>query len=261
MQHSPIEAPIVDLEGVGLTLTSRAGPVEILRDVTFKVPRGQSVALVGPSGSGKTSLLMIVAGLETATSGAVTVAGRPMDEPRTDIGIMFQDNTLVPWRTVWGNVALQLELRGIDPKSRRTRIDDLLASVKLDGFADRHPYELSGGMQQRAAFCQAMVHDPDTLLLDEPLGKLDAMTRESIRTDLQRLWMEKRPTVIFVTHSIEEAVYISDRIVLLSRRPGRVSQIIEPSIDRSAGSDAIRRHPTYVDTVEAIWDGLRRYVE
>lgn len=197
------------------------GPADLL------IREGEFVSLLGPSGCGKSTLMLIVAGLLEPSTGQALVNGKPVAGPQTDIGIMFQDNTLVPWRTVWDNVGLQLELRGYDPRQYSRRIQSLLDSVRLNGFERRYPWELSGGMQQRAGFCQALVHEPDTLLLDEPLGKLDAMTRESIRTDLQMLWMTKKPTVIFVTHSIEEAVQLSSRICVITPRPGRIDHVID----------------------------------
>ena len=163
----------------------------------------------------------MVAGLLASSSGTITVKGEQVTGPRTDVGIMFQDNTLVPWRSVRGNIELQLELRGLNVAAYEERILGLLEQVRLLDFADNAPYELSGGMQQRAAFCQALIHNPDTLLLDEPLGKLDAMTRESIRGDLQSLWLQKKQTVLLVTHSIEEAIQLSNRVVVISPRPGR----------------------------------------
>ena len=207
--------------GSGPTAVHAFGPVEIT------VPAGGFVSLLGPSGCGKSTLMLMIAGLLDASQGEIRFDGRPVRAPRTDIGIMFQDNTLVPWRTVAGNVALQLELRGLDPASYGERMRDLLRSVRLEGFAGRYPHELSGGMQQRAAFCQALVHEPDTLLLDEPLGKLDAMTREGIRSDLQALWMQRKPTVVFVTHSIEEAVQLSTTVCVITPRPGRVERMID----------------------------------
>jgi NitT/TauT family transport system ATP-binding protein len=170
--------------------------------------------------------MLMLAGLIGCTTGTIRLGGRTVTRPQTDIGIMFQDNTLVPWRTVRGNVELQLELRGLPPKLHAERVMGLLRAVHLEDFAERYPHELSGGMQQRAAFCQAMVHDPRIMLLDEPLGKLDAMTRERIRTDLQQLWMEHRPTVIFVTHSIEEAVQLSSQVAVITPRPGRIDRLI-----------------------------------
>jgi NitT/TauT family transport system ATP-binding protein len=171
---------------------------------------------------------------------------------------MFQDNTLVPWRTVRGNIELQLEMRGMSKQDNKDKIDQLLASVHMEDFADRHPYELSGGMQQRAAFCQAMVHEPKTMLLDEPLGKLDAMTREHIRSDLQNLWMQKRPTVIFVTHSIEEAIQLSTRVAVITPRPGQIERIIE--IDLPFPRDfEVKNSPEFVAYVRETQEIFRGY--
>jgi NitT/TauT family transport system ATP-binding protein len=170
---------------------------------------------------------------------------------------MFQENTLVPWRTVRGNIELQLELRGLDPQDYGERIGDLVEWVHLEGFEDRRPYELSGGMQQRAAFCQAMVHEPDTVLLDEPLGKLDAMTRELIRADLQALWMQKRPTVVFVTHSIEEAVQLSNRVCVITPRPGRIERILEIDLPwpRDLAVKNSAEFTVYVREIQEIFHG------
>jgi NitT/TauT family transport system ATP-binding protein len=217
----------IELRALAKTFGSGAEAVHAFGPADLRVEAGEFVSLLGPSGCGKSTLMLIIAGLMEPSDGEVLVAGNLVEGPQTDIGIMFQDNTLVPWRTVWDNVALQLELRGLDPRQYADRIKNLLTSVRLDGFEHRHPWELSGGMQQRAGFCQAMVHEPDTLLLDEPLGKLDAMTRESIRSDLQLLWMTKKPTVIFVTHSIEEAVQLSSRICVITPRPGRIDRVID----------------------------------
>jgi NitT/TauT family transport system ATP-binding protein len=195
--------------------------------------------------------MLMIAGLLPPSAGEIRVNGDVVTQPRTDIGIMFQDNTLVPWRDVEGNIALQLELRGLDPAAHRARIAELLQQVRLEGFAKRMPYELSGGMQQRAAFCQALVHDPRTVLLDEPLGKLDAMTRESIRSDLQALWMQKRPTVVFVTHSIEEAVQLSSRVCVITPRPGRIDRVID--IDLPWPRDLeVKRSPEFARHVRDI---------
>jgi NitT/TauT family transport system ATP-binding protein len=168
---------------------------------------------------------------------------------------MFQDNTLVPWRTVRGNIELQLELRGLDPQDYAERIQDLVTSVHLEGFEERRPYELSGGMQQRAAFCQTMVHQPDTLLLDEPLGKLDAMTRELIRADLQALWMQNRPTVVFVTHSIEEAVQLSNRVCVITPRPGRIERILDIDLPwpRDLAARNTSKFTSYIREIQEIF--------
>ena len=218
---------LIELAGVTKTFGAGADAVHAFGPVDLAINEGEFVSFLGPSGCGKSTLMLMIAGLLPVSTGDINIAGEKVTAPRTDIGIMFQDNTLVPWRTVRGNIELQLELRGLAPEDHRERIDGLLHSVHLDDFAGRFPYELSGGMQQRAAFCQAMVHDPKTVLLDEPLGKLDAMTREKIRTDLQSLWLQERPTVVFVTHSIEEAIQLSNRIAIITPRPGQIDEMID----------------------------------
>jgi len=220
-------AATVEIDSVTKIFGSGADAVHALGPADLSVASGEFVSLLGPSGCGKSTLMLMIAGLLDATEGDIRVNGEPVVRPRTDIGIMFQDNTLVPWRSVQGNIELQLELRSLNPQRYGERIRDLVKSVHLEGFENRRPYELSGGMQQRAAFCQAMVHEPDTVLLDEPLGKLDALTRELIRADLQALWLQKRPTVVFVTHSIEEAVQLSNRVCVITPRPGRIARILE----------------------------------
>jgi NitT/TauT family transport system ATP-binding protein len=225
---------------------------------SFEIEAGAFVSLLGPSGCGKSTLLLMIAGLLPVTEGTIHVGGERVRQVRTDVGIMFQDSTLVPWRSVRGNVELQLELRGLSPNTFRGRIDELLASVGLADFAHRRPYELSGGMQQRAAFCQAFVHSPPTLLLDEPLGKLDAMTRERIRADLQEQWRRTRPTVLLVTHSIEEAVQLSGKVCLITPRPGRLHGIID--IDLPWPRDAeVKKSPEFVRYVNEIGDIFRGY--
>jgi NitT/TauT family transport system ATP-binding protein len=222
----------VELEGVSKVYESAAGPVHAFGPVDLVIEDGRFVSLVGPSGCGKSTLLLMIAGLLEGTEGRIRVAGRPVQEPQTDIGMVFQSHVLVDWRTVLGNVLLQIDLRGLRRRDFLERAQDLLASVGLAEFADRHPYELSGGMQQRTAFCRALIHDPPLILMDEPLGALDAMTREQLRADLERLWMHKKKTVIFVTHAIEEAVQLSDTVVVISPRPGRVVREIAIELPR-----------------------------
>jgi NitT/TauT family transport system ATP-binding protein len=241
----------LDLSGVTKVFDSGEDQVHAFGPADLSITSGEFVSLLGPSGCGKSTLMLMIAGLLPPSAGSITFHGETVTGPRTDIGIMFQDNTLVPWRDIYGNVALQLELRGIDPDKRRGRIAGLLKSVRLDGFEHRYPHELSGGMQQRAAFCQTMVHEPSTVLLDEPLGKLDAMTRESIRGDLQALWMEQKPTVIFVTHSFEEAVQLSSRVCVVTPRPGRIDRVID--IDLPWPRDhAVKRSAAFADYVHEI---------
>jgi len=222
------------------------------------INEGEFISLLGPSGCGKSTLLLMVAGLLESTSGTIKLKGTSVSGPRTDIGIMFQDNTLVPWRTVRGNIELQLELRGLNVDVYSEQIDTLLQQVSLTEFSQNAPYELSGGMQQRAAFCQALIHEPDTLLLDEPLGKLDAMTREVIRRDLQTLWMQKKQTVMLVTHSIEEAVQLSNRVVVISPRPGVIDQIFD--IDLPWPRDLeVKNSPAFSDYVIQIQRIFQNY--
>lgn len=235
---------LIDLEGVAKTYGTGTSAVHAFGPVDLAIEEGDFISLLGPSGCGKSTLMLMIAGLLDVSAGEIRLDGRRVQGPQTDIGIMFQDNTLVPWRTVRGNIELQLELRGLDVKAFGERIGSLLRSVHLEDFAERFPYELSGGMQQRAAFCQAMVHDPKTMLLDEPLGKLDAMTRESIRRDLQSLWLEQRSTVVFVTHSIEEAIQLSNRIAVITPRPGLIDRLID--VDLPFPRDlAVKSSPTF----------------
>jgi NitT/TauT family transport system ATP-binding protein len=220
-------AGLIELEGVTKTYGKGRSAVHAFGPVSLDITEGEFISFLGPSGCGKSTLMLMIAGLLDASAGTIRLAGKAVQAPQTDIGIMFQDNTLVPWRTVRGNIELQLEMRGIEPAEHRDHISSLLNSVHLSDFADRYPFELSGGMQQRAAFCQAMVHNPKIVLLDEPLGKLDAMTREHIRADLQRLWMKTRSTVVFVTHSIEEAVQLSSKVAVITPRPGKIETVID----------------------------------
>lgn len=212
----------VSIAGVSKTYRSRTGEVAALGSVDLDIAPGAFVSLVGPSGCGKSTLLMMIAGLLERSGGEIRVNGRLVAGPETDIGIVFQGNVLVDWRNALDNVLLQVEMRGLDRKAYAGKAMDLLASVGLKDFAGRFPYELSGGMQQRTAFCRALIHDPPLILMDEPLGALDAMTREQLRGDLEKLIMASPRTVVFVTHSIEEAVQLSDEVIVISPRPGTV---------------------------------------
>ena len=196
---------LISIDGVKKVFGSGAFEVHAFGPVDLDIEAGQFLSFLGPSGCGKSTLMLMIAGLLDLTAGKITVNGKLVTAPQTDIGIMFQDNTLVPWRTVRANIELQLELRGLSVTQHAERITNLLRSVHLEDFAERYPHELSGGMQQRAAFCQAMVHDPKIMLLDEPLGKLDAMTREQLYGDLQEIWAKRKKTIIFVTHNVREA--------------------------------------------------------
>lgn len=206
--------------------------VKALEDVDLDVAAGEFVSILGPSGCGKSTLLLILAGLIRATTGEVRIAGEEVAEPVTDLGFVFQDPTLLPWRTVMRNIFLQAEVRNLERPEARSRAMDLLKLTKLEGFENSYPNELSGGMKQRVSICRALLHDPPLLLMDEPFGALDALTREQMTIDLQRIWMTNRKTVVFVTHSIAEAVFLADRVVVCSPRPGRVLATIDVDIQR-----------------------------
>src|SRR5437879_4238555 len=219
----------IALDRLGMTYEAQSGPVEALRDITFGVGRGEFVSLVGPSGCGKSTLLRIVAGLRSPTAGDVTVDGRPVTRPIAQVGMVFQAPVLLKWRTVLDNVLLPAELAGLEAKRYRDRAHELLQLVGLGGFEAKLPRELSGGMQQRASLCRALLLDPPLLLMDEPFGALDAMTRDEMNLELLRVWGqgsgEERKTIVFVTHSIPEAVFLADRVIVMTSRPGRLGRV------------------------------------
>jgi NitT/TauT family transport system ATP-binding protein len=237
------------------------GAVHALDSINVDFPRGELTSLLGPSGCGKTTLLKIIAGLLPATSGEVRVNGKPVSGPGPERAFVFQDFALMPWATVLRNVAFGLELRGFSRSEREGRARHYIGEVGLSGFEEKYPHELSGGMRQRVGLARALSVNADVLLMDEPFSAVDEQTRRKFQEDLLLLVATEKKTFIFVTHSIEEAVYVSDRIVLLSPRPGRISQIIEPNIPRAGDPDLIRRHPVYLDTVDVIWRALKRYLD
>ena len=249
---------IISVRGISKVYS---GQVHALQDVDLDFPAGALTTLLGPSGCGKTTLLKIIAGLLAPNTGEVLVKGRKVTGPGPERAFVFQDFALMPWATVLRNVAFGLELRGVAEAKRHEIARRYIEQVGLAGFEDKYPHELSGGMRQRVGLARALAVDADVLLLDEPFSAVDEQTRRKFQEDLLRLREIERKTFIFVTHSIEEAVYLSDRIVLLSRRPGRVSQIIAPQIDRSGSPEEIRRDRAYLDTVEEIWQGLRQFVD
>jgi NitT/TauT family transport system ATP-binding protein len=208
------------------------GGVVALENVDLTVRRGEFVAVLGPSGCGKSTLLMITAGLTPPSSGSVVVNGKTVTRPLTEVGIVFQRDLLFDWRTVLGNVMLQAEIRGLDRNASREKALQLLDTVGLRGFADRRPWELSGGMRQRVALCRALLHDASLLLLDEPFGALDAITRDQINLDLQKIWLATRCTAVMVTHSISEAIFLADRVVAMSPRPGRIAREVVIDLPR-----------------------------
>jgi NitT/TauT family transport system ATP-binding protein len=226
---------LIALDGVGMTYHADSGPVEALRDIALTVGRGELVALVGPSGCGKSTLLRIIAGLRPATTGRIAVDGRAVTGPIAAVGMVFQAPVLLKWRRIVDNVLLPAELAGRDPGEYRARAADLLRLVGLGDFGEKLPRELSGGMQQRAALCRALLLDPPLLLMDEPFGALDAMTRDELNLELLRVWGEgsdQRKTILFVTHSIPEAVFLADRVVVMTPRPGRVASVVSVRLAR-----------------------------
>ena len=237
------------------------GGVRALEGVTFDVPAGELTSLIGPSGCGKTTTLKIVAGLIPATSGEVIVKGRQVSGPGPERAFVFQDFALLPWASVLRNVAFGLELRGTAKADREATAREYIAKTNLSGFEDHYPHQLSGGMRQRVGLARALAVDADILLMDEPFASVDEQIRRTFQEDLLRLLSEERKTVLFVTHSIEEAVYVSDQIVILTRGPGRVTKAVRPEIPRDGTSDEIRRSQPYLDAVEEIWGELRTYAE
>ena len=201
---------------------SANGPVEAVAGVSFSVQRGEFVAILGPSGCGKSTLLMMCGGLETITRGTISVDGAPMTAPRTSVGVMFQETTLLPWKTVLDNVMFPIELLHRPRREHLARARELISLVGLDGFENHKPHQLSGGMRQRAAICRALVYDPDILLMDEPFSALDAITRDEMNDALLDIWSRYTKTALFVTHSIREAVYLADRVLVMNRRPATV---------------------------------------
>lgn len=227
----------IELDRVGMTYETESGPVEALRDITLDVAEGEFISLVGPSGCGKSTLLRVVAGLRPMTAGRVVVDGTPVTRPIPKVGMVFQAAVLLKWRTVLDNVLLPAELAGLNPRDYRARANALLELTGLKEFAEKRPSELSGGMQQRVSLCRALLLDPPLLLMDEPFGALDAMTRDDMNLELLRVWGEAtgstgRKTILFVTHSIPEAVFLADRVVVMSPRPGRIAEVVKIDLAR-----------------------------
>jgi NitT/TauT family transport system ATP-binding protein len=261
--HTKTDAVIVSQPAVEVQSVSKVynETFKALDSISIDFPRGQLTSLLGPSGCGKTTLLKIIAGLLPATSGKVLVNGNPVLGPGPERAFVFQDFALMPWATVLHNVTFGLELRGIGKAERHSIARHYIAEVGLSGSEGKYPHELSGGMRQRVGLARALAVKADVLLMDEPFSAVDEQNRRKFQEDLIMLRAKENKTFVFVTHSIEEAVYVSDQIVLLSSNPGRVAQVITPDIPRGGDIDAIRRHPVYLDTVDAIWRGLKQYLD
>jgi NitT/TauT family transport system ATP-binding protein len=228
------------------------GALEALRGIDIAVERGEFIAVVGPSGCGKTTFLRIVAGLEPATTGAILLDGEPLSGPGGNRGFVFQNDSLLPWRTVLANALIGPEVAGHVGETERRRTLDLLKLVGLGGFENYYPKQLSGGMRQRVNLARALAIDPDVLLMDEPFASLDAQTREIMQTELLRIWEQGRKTVLFVTHQIDEAVFLADRVLVFARRPGRLQENVEIKLPRPRAL-GIKRTPEFVAYVDRIW--------
>jgi NitT/TauT family transport system ATP-binding protein len=255
------ETPKPDNAVVARGISKTYGDVEALKDLTLEFPRGQLTSLLGPSGCGKTTLLKIIAGLLEPNAGEVEVNGKPVTGPGPDRAFVFQDFALLPWASVIRNVAFALELRGVAKSEREAIAEKYITDVGLAGFEKSYPHQLSGGMRQRVGLARALSVDADVLLMDEPFSAVDEQTRRKFQEDLLNLVQNENKTFIFVTHSIEEAVYVSDQIAILLPRPSRVSEIIRPTGLRNKNVDNIRRDSEYLDIVDSIWASLRSYVE
>jgi NitT/TauT family transport system ATP-binding protein len=248
---------VIGLDGVSLFYRSKSSEVHALDNVSLAAADREFVALLGPSGCGKSTLLKLIAGLIPASSGTIRVNGQPITGPTPSIGIVFQSPLLMAWRTVLQNVLLQIEIRDLRVADYRAAARDLIRLVGLDGFEDAHPHQLSGGMQQRVGLCRALIHDPDLLIMDEPFGALDAMTREQMNAELQRIWIERRKTVLFITHSISEAVYLADRVLVMSPRPGRLVGEIAVDLPRPR-TVATTELPAFVELTREVRRHLNR---
>ena len=249
---------VISAKNLGLTFQTNDGPVHALKDVNLDVQRGDFVSFIGPSGCGKTTLLRVMADLEKQTSGTITVNGVSPEEARRNraYGYVFQAAGLYPWRTIGGNIRLPLEIMGYSRTEQEQRTAKVLELVELGGFEKKYPWQLSGGMQQRASIARALAFDADLLLMDEPFGALDEIVRDHLNEQLLQLWDRTGKTICFVTHSIPEAVYLSTRIVVMSPRPGRIADVIESPLPRHRPLD-IRDSPEFIKISHRVRDGLR----
>ncbi len=233
--------------------------MEALSDINLTVQKGEFLTIVGPSGCGKTTLLRILAGLIEPTSGQVLLDGVPITGPSPTLGFVFQSDNLMPWRTVWDNVGFGPEMRGERKKDYAPRIEHLLELVGLEGFAKYYPHQLSGGMRQRVNLARALAIEPDVLLMDEPFAALDAQMREIMQDELLRIWKETGNTVIFITHQIDEAIFLADRLLILAARPGRVQELMDIDLPRPRTLE-IKRTPHFTEMADHVWHGIERQV-
>jgi NitT/TauT family transport system ATP-binding protein len=253
-----IDTPVIRAEALSLTFETNDGPVQALQDIDLEIGKGEFVSFIGPSGCGKTTFLRVMADLEQPTSGSLTVNGVSPEEARKSraYGYVFQAAGLYPWRTIAGNIKLPLEIMGYSRADQETRVSRVLDMVELAGFEKKFPWQLSGGMQQRASIARALAFDADILLMDEPFGALDEIVRDHLNEQLLKLWAKTNKTIAFVTHSIPEAVYLSTKIVVMSPRPGRIADVIESTLPQDRPLD-IRESEQFIEIAHRVRDGLR----
>jgi NitT/TauT family transport system ATP-binding protein len=257
--------PLVEIQGVSKsfhkTVKESTKEIKALADVSLSIRENEFVSIIGPSGCGKTTLLKMIDGLIPYDSGRILIDGRQVTAPGPDRAVVFQAFALLPWRTVLANVEFSLELRRLPKEERTQTARDYLSRVGLADFENHYPHELSGGMQQRAGLARALAVNPAILLMDEPFGAVDAQTRQLLQEELLELWQRQRKTVIFITHSMDEAVYLSDRVVVMTPRPGKVAEILDVPLPRPRVSEAVRRDAKFVDLTNYIWESLKKAME
>ena len=265
MSDSSASNTLVQIERVSKsfrkTVKEHTTEVRALADVSLSVRANEFISIIGPSGCGKTTLLKMIDGLIPYDSGQILIGGKLVSAPGPDRAVVFQSFALLPWRTVLANVEFSLELRQVPKENRAKTARDYLARVGLAEFENHYPHELSGGMQQRAGLARALAVNPSILLMDEPFGAVDAQTRQLLQEELLQLWQRERKTVIFITHSMDEAVYLSDRVVVMTPRPGRVAEILDVPLSRPRVSEEVRRDPRFVELTNYIWESLKKAME
>jgi NitT/TauT family transport system ATP-binding protein len=252
-----VSAPKIRFDNVGKVFQARGTSVTALQDINLDVRTGEFLVLVGPSGCGKSTLLDLLGGLATPSSGRILVDDRPVTGPGLDRGVVFQQYALLPWRTALGNVQFGLEAKHVPRRERAGRAREYLDLVGLSGFHDRYPHELSGGMKQRVAIARSLAFDPDVLLMDEPFAALDAQTRDGLQDELLRIWEKTGKTVVFITHGIEEAVYLGQRVAVMTSRPGRIKQVVDVPITARSATEDLRSDPEFARYRHEIWTLLR----
>jgi NitT/TauT family transport system ATP-binding protein len=251
----------IEFQKVNKTFAVRGSPqFTAIEDITLEVKTGEFMAIVGPSGCGKSTLLDLLGGLTAPSSGQILLDGKPITGPALDRGIVFQQYALFPWRTALGNVEFGLETKGVPAKQRREIARDYLALVGLSGFEDRHPHELSGGMKQRVAIARSLAYDPEVLMMDEPFAALDAQTRETLQAELLGIWERSKKTIIFITHGIDEAVYLGQRVAIMTSRPGRIKRVIDVPKGFAGRDEDVRSLPEFGRVRHEVWTLLREEV-